>query len=121
MNCDDFLDKAYDLESYNCLHWVRDVWECLTGEDLAARLGDSFETRGIEGVFRSNWTKLNEPSGVCLAVFSRTRKDPKREPYQPSHIGVWCEGLVGHLSEPGARWQELSMVKRGYNKVSFYQ
>jgi hypothetical protein len=122
MNLDQFLSKTYDIQSYNCLHFASDIWREITGEDLRERLGGNvYESRSINKSFRRDWKQIAVPSDLCLAVFSRSRKDPKVEPYQPSHVGVWFKGLVGHLTEAGACWQEIDLARRGYNKVTFYQ
>lgn len=102
---DKYLDRTYDLATYNCGHFVADVWRDLTGEDISI-ICDSF-VEGKLNAFRQqrqDREKLACPPdvGFCGVLFRNTNNE--------IHAGIWIDGRVLHLTEAGAKYEPLENI-----------
>ena len=112
---DPLLHRRFDRRRYDCLHFARDVWLELTGEDLAARLDGLLaapEDRHVLARHRRAFQRLPGPREPCLVVGQRRHSAP--------HVGVFLRGRVLHLREEGATFQTFADAMRGFTSVRCY-
>lgn len=100
---DKLFEAVYNKKSYNCFHFARDVWREVTGRDRL--IGSPQELRSI-------FERIDSPTDPCLVVFTGGRD---------THIGVYFEGRVMHLTESGVSRERLASASVGFKKVSFYR
>jgi hypothetical protein len=113
---DKYLNRTFSYKTYNCFHFVRDVWLELTGVDIGDQVPDdksmdSYNTQALK--VANTLVSLANPEDPCLVLLQRARIEP--------HIGVYYRGRVLHLSRQGAYYAGLDQVSAGYTKVSFYK
>lgn len=104
---DKYLDREYDLATYNCGHFVVDVWRDLTGEDIQL-ICDSF-MEGKLNTFRQqrqDREKLVCPpdNGFCIVLLRNFANEV--------HAGVWIDGKILHLGETGAKFEPIENVAK---------
>lgn len=115
MNLDWAFSKTYNAHSYNCAHFVIEVWKrCLGLETncLASFLTGPSNRSAHKDELRT-LTRVCSPGDWDMALFQANRKTP--------HVGIYLSGRVLHLSENGARWEEVSTIMIAFNKVRFYR
>lgn len=95
MNLDQFLDRQYNRTSYNCGHFVCEVWQYLTGEDIRYKilpLIDCMDNKNRNPIFaRRDFKPLQKPVSPCIVLM--------RSPQQELHVGVYYQGSVIHIRE----------------------
>lgn len=111
MNLSQFMFKQLSDE-YTCLHFTRDVWKEITGEDLSKRLGQTLDGEVKPGVFK-NFEILEEPKSPCLVYMLQLNSDP--------HIGVYIEDGMLHLAKTGPEHFSLNLAGRGFTAFRFYR
>lgn len=99
------LAEPYHPQNNNCGHFVVKIWKQLTGQDITKYLLQPLDK--IAGDF----TKLKEPQSPCLTVMTFGGV---------THVGVWYEGKLLHMTDKGPVYQELSSVKENF-KYRFYK
>lgn len=115
MSLDSFFDRRYNRQTYNCAHFVCDVWRSLTGRDIGTELEGFLKPpkeRWTDPALRRKFRKLEKPESPCLVVMQRLRSVP--------HVGVYVRGKVIHLHESGVEFLPLEVATRGFNKLGFY-
>lgn len=112
---DNFLDRRYNRRSYNCAHFVADVWEAETGEPIREAL-DGFlappRARRVDWSQRRHFTRLEAPRSPCLVLMDRPKSTP--------HVGMFLRGRVAHIQPVGVQFMPLDIVTLGYKTVRFY-
>lgn len=113
MSLDEFLGRRYNFDKYNCGHFVAEVWQHLTGENID-ELCKSFVQSDSETYFKlfKQRRKLRAPESPCV-VFLQA---PKLLP----HAGIYVDNRVLHLTENGAKFDDLSIL-RVYYRLSYYK
>ncbi|WP_033853024.1 hypothetical protein [Acinetobacter baumannii] len=115
---DHLLDKQYDEEHYNCVHFAHEVAMDLYDIDRGEAL-EFFMKPVKEKVFLPSRLKLLNPlpmpkEGCIVAFHSRYRN-------KPPHVGLFRLGRILHLQESGVSWMPIQVVQAfGFNRVSFY-
>lgn len=111
---DQWLEKTYDWDAYNCSHFVSEVWADLTGDDI------SLIARGVGQGSLSHFKKeiskrerLRQPEDPCVVLLHLTN--------QQLHAGVYVEGKVLHLTENGVIHQDLNQLSSLAKRVTFYR
>lgn len=61
---------------------------------------------------RSGWRAVPVPSEGSLALL--------RPKIGPPHVGIYTQGGVLHLGAKQAMFQPLSVIKRDFKKINFY-
>lgn len=116
MTClDAFLSRRYNKETYNCAHFVRDVWQELTGMDLGAEFEGFLrppKDRYTDPAIRRAFKRLNKPSSPCVVLMQRRGCVP--------HVGVFVRGKIIHLHEQGVEFLPVEVATRGFKKLGFY-
>lgn len=106
------MQKRYHFTDYNCFHFARDVYLDIVGIDIEQLfVQDLFK---IAPEARHLTRLLRSPVSPCLVLFSRPA-------LAQTHIGVWLDGNVLHLSEHGARFEPLHDAKLGFLKCTYFQ
>lgn len=116
MSFDHLMGRVYDIDHYNCAHFVCEAWQHETGRDLAHRMQGFLRRVSDKEFLRSDiqqFIKIEKPLSPCLVVFHLAGVSP--------HIGLFVRGKVLHLDECGAKFQPLDIVKIDFQRVSFYQ
>lgn len=116
MSIDTFFHKKYDRNSYNCAHFVCDVWQHVTGEDLTLRLVGFLQApanrKAVLSDLRS-FQRLQTPQSPCLALMQRRGSAP--------HVGIFIRGRVLHIHEMGVEFQPIDVASRGFERIGFYK
>jgi hypothetical protein len=107
VSLDKFLHAQYHKTQYNCGHFACDVYNYLTGADIEVPTG-TVSTVSL----RRFVNKLSDPVSPCLAVMSR--------PHYTTHVGVYINGKIMHLTEQGARIEDVDVASLLFSKVRFY-
>jgi len=99
INPDAYSDRTFTLRTYNCLHFLRDVWLDYAGVDLGdltpkkltlseARMGLDKE---LERLLGSILEEVREPEDPCVVLMTAQ--------YDLPHVGTWTNGRLLHLSK----------------------
>lgn len=108
-----FLSKEYDSKLYNCGHFVAEVWEELTKENIEG-FCCSFVKDSNEFIeMMKSRKKLNNPIPPCIVIMQSAMTVP--------HAGVIVgRDQVLHLDEHGAKLESLLILRTLY-RVKFYR
>lgn len=115
MNLDRFYSRVYNEVSYNCAHFVCEVWAQLTGEDITHKLTGMLKgkhERIVDPKLRFQFKKLKSPCNICLIVMHRRKMG--------SHVGIYINGKVLHITESGVERVAVSVATFGFDKFGFY-
>ena len=113
---DPFLSRVHRGDAYNCLHFARDVWLAMIGEDIAERMKAMHHKASQRRVLLSDlkgFEKLHTPVSPCLVLMRRRRTPP--------HMGVFYNRRVLHLNERGAFFQPPHIAAMTFDTVSYYR
>lgn len=116
MNFDAFHNRRYDLRSYNCAHFVSEVWEHLTNESIAHKLTGFLrpvKERFVPVSIRHIFKRLERPCTPCIVLMQRRRTPP--------HVGIYLNGKIFHIKQEGVQLQPIEVVTYGYTSVRFYK
>ena len=116
MSIDPFFNRVYDKSKYNCAHFVAEVWQHLTGDDIHDFLKGFLlppRERYVKSGVRHNFEKLGKPTSPCIVLM--------RKPCLAPHVGLFYQGRVFHINEMGVQFQPLNVATRGFTKLSFYK
>lgn len=112
---DSILDRYLSSE-YNCAHYVADVWEHETGQDIRPVLS-CFLThkseRSASLTLVHSMRRIPRPTNPCIVLFRRVKATP--------HVGIFLRGRVLHLTDKGPIRQLLDVARIGYTSVRFYE
>lgn len=115
MSLDHFFTRQYHEGSYNCAHFVAEVWESLTGVDIRGSLNgfllppkDRFVGRSV----RREFERLEKPKSPCI-VLMHTAKGS-------AHVGLFYLGKVFHIRRAGVFFQPVDIVTMGFKTHRFY-
>ncbi|WP_031990800.1 hypothetical protein [Acinetobacter baumannii] len=115
---DHLLDKQYDDEHYNCVHFVHEAAMDLYGIDRAEALELFMQPKGKITFLSSRLKLLNPlpmPKEGCIVAFHPRQRN------KPPHVGLFRLGRILHLQESGVSWMPIQVVQAfGFNRVSFY-
>lgn len=130
---DNYLAKRFDLKTYNCWHFVRDVWLELTGQDLRDWSPTEPTRDNLQAAFRDGaltFTKvmqLHTPDGRLVSLVRENISYIMQplivlmsNPSQVSHVGVLFEGRVLQLRQQGVMYQYFDAATAGFSHVEFY-
>ena len=115
MSIDCFLDRSYDPQKYNCLHFSREVWLALTDADIGAALAGLLgrvSERGISKHTVNAFARLASPVSPCIVLMQRPRTSP--------HMGVYLRGKVLHITQRGVEFLPVDLAMRGFKTVRYY-
>lgn len=113
---DPFLSRVHRGDEYNCLHFARDVWLALTGEDFGERMQALHAKASDRRVLASDlrgFERLAAPVSPCIALMRRPRTEP--------HMGIFLRRRILHLNEKGAFFQPPHVATQIFKTVSYYR
>ena len=112
---DALFGKIHNDDTYNCAHFVADAYKHLTGREIMEDLQTFLrppEKRTAPLSMRHRWRRLRYPKDGCVVLL--------RRPRTPSHVGLWYEGKVIHLTAQGVQFQPVDIAAMGYKTTGFY-
>lgn len=101
-----YLGRTWTKE-YTCNEFACEVWQYLTGEDLSERLNNFLNGSG-------SFTVLEVPISPCIVFFNRNRN-------ADSHVGIFYDGKLLHLSATGVQYVPVEIVAMNFRTMRFYQ
>ncbi|WP_336141973.1 hypothetical protein [Acinetobacter sp. 102] len=106
MSIDNLLDRMWS-QKYTCNEFACETWQQLTGEDLSKRLNGFLNGKG-------GFELIEVPVSPCIVFFKHN--------FQTStHVGVFFDNKVLHLTGRGVQYMPLEVVKIGFKEVSYYK
>lgn len=116
MNIDKYFSKVYDPDVYNCAHFVSELWEDYTGENIRSKLLpllQPVEKRSAPFNLRKNFTKLPKPVEPCIVLMHRRRCG--------AHVGFYISNKVLHITDVRVELVHLHVAAIGFDSVGFYK
>lgn len=117
LDLNEFLSRQYDEDKYHCVHFLCDVWEHATGDDIRPRFGkllnEALNAKNIIAPMRMGFEKLDKPVNPCIVLFQGKKMQP--------HVGMWFNRKVIHLWEEGAEYIPIKIAALGFNGFRFYR
>ncbi|WP_151817557.1 hypothetical protein [Acinetobacter oleivorans] len=115
---DHLLDKQYDEEHYNCVHFAHEAALDLYGVDRREALDLFMKPKG-HIVFKVSRLKLLNPLPMpkegCIVAFHPRQRN------KPPHVGLFRGQKVLHLMESGVTYLAEDVIKAmGFSRVSYY-
>ncbi|MFW1942913.1 hypothetical protein ACG93R_05330 [Acinetobacter guillouiae] len=105
MSIDNLLDRVW-TSKYTCNEFACEAWQQITGEDLTQRLNDFLNGH-------AGFDVLEEPVSPCIVFFLNGKESP-------THVGVFFEDKLLHLSRRGAQYVPLEIIKMGFRQTRYY-
>lgn len=114
MSVNKFFSKKYDDESYNCLHFLREVWLEFVGEDLGPRLTTLLDAkRQLKLAHARAFKRLSAPVSPCIMVMTQLGRDP--------HVGMYLNGKILHIRKAGVEFLPPVLACRGATSIRYYR
>ncbi|WP_337081272.1 hypothetical protein [Acinetobacter pittii] len=115
---DHLLDKQYDEEQYNCVHFAHEAAMDLYGIDRREALDLFMQPKGKITFLPSRLKLLNPlpmPKEGCIVAFHPRQRN------KPPHVGLFRLGRVLHLMEGGVTYLAEDVIRAmGFSRVSYY-
>jgi len=115
---DHLLDKQYDEEQYNCVHFAHEAAIDLYGIDRSEALVLFMQPKGKITFLPSRLKLLNPlpmPKEGCIVAFHPRQRN------KPPHVGLFRLGRVLHLMEGGVTYLAEDVIRAmGFSRVSYY-
>jgi hypothetical protein len=112
---DQYFGRRYKASTYNCAHFVCDVWRDIKGEEFSEALAAMLCARHQRRAVLSDLKRirfLDKPESPCVVLLQAKRR--------PTHVGVWIRGAVLHIQErQDVQFQSLDVVRIGFERVRF--
>jgi hypothetical protein len=115
VSIDKYLNKRFDSRTYNCAHFVCDVWADFHGENLAETLRGFLCAERERKAIRKDLSAvkfLDKPITPCVVLMQRRKAAP--------HVGIYIENKVLHILKHAVQYQPLDVASLGFNKVRFF-
>lgn len=116
MNIDKYFTRKYNADTYNCAHFVCEVWEDLYGMDIRHKLLPLLtpvKERSAPLDLRHNFERLVKPAEPCFVLMHRRKCD--------AHVGLYINGKVLHINDIRVELAPLKIVTIGFDSVGFYR
>lgn len=100
---------------YNCAHYVAELWQDETGQDIRHVLGGFLARAGARCATPApihTTRRIHAPVSPCIVLFRRVKAVP--------HIGIYLRGRVVHLAGQRPIRQPLAVARLGYTSVRYY-
>lgn len=115
---DHLLDKQYDEEQFNCVHFAHEAAMDLYGIDRSEALDLFMQPKGKITFLPSRLKLLNPlpmPKEGCIVAFHPRQRN------KPPHVGLFRLGRVLHLMEGGVTYLAEDVIRAmGFSRVSYY-
>ncbi|WP_335953693.1 hypothetical protein [Acinetobacter higginsii] len=106
MSIDNLLDRTWSMD-YTCNEFACEAWQQITGDNLSNRLRNH-----LNGV--GEFQEVKEAISPCIVFFTNLNQTP-------THVGVFFQGKILHLSARGVQYMPLELVRIGFKEVRFYR
>lgn len=95
IDIDDFFNRQYDANDYNCSHFASELYEALTGVNLGSMFRDfmSCEMKKFVESRKRLVRRIQHLNDPCLVV--------RRERDLAPHVGVYIHGWIMHMTTSG--------------------
>jgi hypothetical protein len=116
VSIDRFLNRTYDHSRYNCAHFVAEVWNEITGQDITESLaGFLLPPRERSAAFelRRKFIPLRRPETPCIALLQRSGFPP--------HVGLFINRRILHITESGVHFLPPAIIMFGFKTMRFYR
>lgn len=116
MSIDIYMGRRYDRRSYNCGHFVADVWMDLTGVDIGPAMSGLVKPTGQGQAILAHlraFKRITKPISPCIAMLSPPRGQP--------HVGIFLRGRILHITESGVHFDHIDVACMGFNHARFYE
>lgn len=115
MSIDQLYLKRYDPRYYHCVHFTIDAAFILFNKDFKLNfefLDSSLDNCRVTLPTLRRSKKLLKPREGCIVLMKSYLGD--------SHVGLFVEGAVLHLSEYGVSHQSIHQLSGSYTRFRFY-
>lgn len=106
MSIDNLLDRVWS-KNYTCNEFACEAWKQITGKDLSKRMFSYLNGKG-------RFKRLDKPISPCLVFFTNNARSA-------SHVGLFYEGKLLHLSPKGVQYIPLELVAMNFKETRFYR
>lgn len=116
MSIDRFLDRQYNSATYNCAHFVCEVWETVSGEPMGDRLKSFLlpsKLRYVERNLFKHFERLAQPVDGCIALMRRR--------HASSHVGIYRNKRILHIDQGGVRMDPLAVALMTFDRVDYFK
>ncbi|MCU4582859.1 hypothetical protein KTJ32_17835 [Acinetobacter gyllenbergii] len=115
---DHLLNRQYDQERYNCVHFAHEAAMDLYEIDRREALELFMQPKGEITFLPSRLKLLNPlpmPKEGCIVAFHPRQRN------KPPHVGLFRGGKVLHLIESGVSFLPIEVIQAmGFSRVSYY-
>ena len=119
MTLDELITKQYDKDTYNCAHFVCDVWRVWYGDQLAHTLEcfllshyDRYADPSIRRQFKllknGDWFEKGD-----IAVLHQTKGNP--------HVAVFSQEGFMQITKYGVNILNWDMLQLGFHRSKVYR
>lgn len=115
MSLDRFFNRTYSAQTYNCAHFVCEVWKETQGQDISGPLSGFLrpaKLRKVRASIRHQFERLDGPRSPCIVLMQRPGYAP--------HVGMFIRGRVFHIQRSGVQFQPIDVAAIGFTQVRFY-
>jgi hypothetical protein len=114
---DVLLDRQYDAETYHCVHFVIEAAEYLFAQNysdsfvgLTGNLHESLRTSRHTATHNR---KVSVPINGSIVLMTNAKGR--------SHVGLFYQGCVLHLTELGVHFLPVISVRKFYKRIRYYE
>jgi hypothetical protein len=112
---DKYFNATYNSKTYNCAHFVCQVWADMFGPKMGEILEGflcSKKDRRLIKKDLSQVTFIEKPDRTCIVLMQR--------PKASTHVGIWIDNKVLHITEKGVQLQPLDVASFGFKRIRFF-
>lgn len=114
---DPLLARTYNDQSYHCVHFVIEAGKHLFELDYSKHfLGFTGSLNKSLRAEKQNFVqakRLQRPVDGCVVMMTSF--------LNRSHVGIYYDNRVLHLTEMGVHFQEMRAIKRLYSRLRYYE
>lgn len=116
---DTFFLKRYDKKTYNCLHFLIEVWKELFNKDVsfllpAIVMGEKGMHEIVAMGSLRNFRRVKEPVTPSLCVMHSTSPED-------THVATFIDGRFFHITESGVQYLPCEVVLLGFPRMVCYE
>lgn len=112
-----FYTRVYDIDHYNCSHFLNEIWKAVDGIDrteiLCGTMRPIDQNKGFFVKDLRIFKRIKKPESPCMVLLHSKHQSP--------HVGLFYCNRVIHLSVKGVQCVTLRQFCSGFDRVSFYQ
>lgn len=116
INVDKYFNRNFDLATYNCWDFLREVWLDLTGNDVGKRTPQPPTALAMRRKFikeQSDFKEIDAPKEPCIVLMCRVKTTP--------HVGVFLRNKVLSISERGVTFVPIAVATHGFTDIRYFE